>query len=199
MKVSVLARVLGAALILSICPQSKVMADATSSSTSDSASKSQAAQQQGLVNAPSTTYNTPGDVTYRGGYSVYVPPQVAAPALTTTLSDTCMGSWSAGISVPGGGATFGKTQVDEDCVARLHARQLVAMNAEPLAMEVLCSRQVILDADARMQTPICAANIKKRKQAELTAPEASTHIAQTQDGCYKDKIVARRMNVPPCD
>ena len=40
-------------------------------------------------------------------------PEVYAPALTTTLTDTCMGSTSIGVSAVGGGVTFGTTWTDQ--------------------------------------------------------------------------------------
>jgi hypothetical protein len=185
-----------AVAVLAAVVAETVWADSSSNAAAESESSSKAAQQQALVNAPSNTYNNPDTVRYRGGYAVYMPPSMSAPALTTTLTDTCMGSWSAGVSIPGGGATFGKTQIDDDCVARLHARQLAAMNAEGLAMEVLCSRQVILDADARMTTPRCAANIKKQEAKSVQTDQVAASAGPT--ACYRDPIVARRMGTSVC-
>jgi hypothetical protein len=51
-------------------------------------------------------------------------PQVYAPALSTTLTETCMGSTSGGISVMGFGGTLGTTWNDAQCVRRLNAREM---------------------------------------------------------------------------
>lgn len=169
-----------AALLLGIVDARADIAGVTAISDSSAVAKSGSAS----IAAPeqSVTINSPGDITYRGGYAVYAPPAVAAPALTTTLTDTCMGSWSAGLSVPGGGATFGKTQIDDDCVARLHARQLVAMNAGPLAMEVLCSRRVVQDADLRMPkgSQVCRANLGQTPSAAIETPKIAIRDSYRQ-------------------
>ena len=51
-------------------------------------------------------------------------PQVYAPALSTTLTETCMGSTSGGVSVMGFGGTLGTTWNDAQCVRRLNAREM---------------------------------------------------------------------------
>lgn len=69
-----------------------------------------------------------GSTTY-GGDIPRQAPSIAAPALTTTLSETCMGSTSFGASGPGFGLTFGSTWRDEACVRRLDARELRSFGA----------------------------------------------------------------------
>jgi hypothetical protein len=64
-------------------------------------------------------------------------PQVFAPALTTTLTETCMGSTSLGVSVIGWGATGGTTWNDGECVRRLNARELNSMGFRAEACYVL--------------------------------------------------------------
>jgi len=90
-------------------------------------------------------------------------PQVYTPALTNSVTDVCFGSGSGGITGPGFGASFAKTYMDNDCVARLHSRELssraVQMNqagATELGLvlltasfEVLCSRPMIFQAMQR--------------------------------------------------
>ena len=51
-------------------------------------------------------------------------PSVITPSLTTTLSETCMGSTSMGIAGAGFGISFGSTWKDEACVRRLDSREL---------------------------------------------------------------------------
>jgi hypothetical protein len=156
-------------LVLGLCVQAFAHADNTTSTSSSSMAASMSAS--GAVNAPTTALTvqstSPDSVTYRGAYTIITAPPVAAPTLTTTLTDTCMGSASGGLSVPGGGISLGKTTVDEDCVARLHARQLVAMHSEALAMEILCSRSVVREADLRMpkEKRVCSANLSTPEKA----------------------------------
>jgi len=64
-------------------------------------------------------------------------PQVMAPSLTTTLTETCMGSTSLGLSVVGWGASGGTTWNDSECVRRLNARELNGMGFRAEACYVL--------------------------------------------------------------
>lgn len=77
-------------------------------------------------------------------------PTAIAPALTTTLSETCLGSATGSMALSGFGGTFGKTYRDDDCIARLHARELRSMGMQDMAMEVLCARPMIYTAMARV-------------------------------------------------
>jgi hypothetical protein len=66
-------------------------------------------------------------------------PPVFAPALTTTLTETCMGSSSLGVSVLGWGASGGTTWSDHQCVRRLNARELAqTLGDREAARELLC-------------------------------------------------------------
>jgi len=56
-------------------------------------------------------------------------PGVIAPSLTTTLSETCMGSTSIGAAGAGFGLSFGSTWKDDACVRRLDARELRSFGA----------------------------------------------------------------------
>jgi hypothetical protein len=82
------------------------------------ATQSQNAQNAG--NAQNITFNstTPTKTTLRAAPTVY------APALTTTLTETCMGSTSAGGSGIGFGFSVGSTWNDKQCVRRLNAREI---------------------------------------------------------------------------
>lgn len=73
-------------------------------------------------------------------------PAVYAPSLTTTLTETCMGSTSGGLAVAGFGISGGGTWVDVECVNRLNARDVKAL-AVPGAMfaskEILCANAAV--------------------------------------------------------
>lgn len=56
-------------------------------------------------------------------------PGVIAPSLTTTLSETCMGSTSMGVAGAGFGVSFGSTWKDDACVRRLDSRELRSFGA----------------------------------------------------------------------
>jgi outer membrane protein OmpA-like peptidoglycan-associated protein len=69
---------------------------------------------------------------------------VVAPALTTTLTETCMGSSSMGVSVLGFGATGGTTWQDHHCVRRLNARELAqTVGDRDAARELMCADEEI--------------------------------------------------------
>jgi hypothetical protein len=82
--------------------------------------------------------NAATTVKYDGSYTVKSAPPIAAPSLTSTFSDTCMGSSSFGLSFVGFGATGGTTMVDEACVRRLDSREFRAMGLNDVALALLC-------------------------------------------------------------
>jgi hypothetical protein len=89
----------------------------------------------------SSANNTKTTVDYGGSYSVKTVPNIVAPSLTTTLSDTCMGSASFGLSFTGFGATGGTTMVDQACVRRLDSREFRAMGLNDVALALLCQSE----------------------------------------------------------
>ncbi|MGS0740674.1 histidine kinase [Glaciimonas sp. GG7] len=86
----------------------------------------------------SSAFNTKATVEYGGTYTVKSAPAITAPSLTTTLSDTCMGSVSFGLSLTGFGATAASTMVDQACVRRLDSREFRAMGLNDVALALLC-------------------------------------------------------------
>ncbi|MDB5765886.1 MAG: hypothetical protein JWQ61_700 [Collimonas fungivorans] len=89
----------------------------------------------------SSPNNTKATVEYGGTYTVKTVPNIVAPSLTTTLSDTCMGSASFGLSFTGFGATGGTTMVDQACVRRLDSREFRAMGLNDVALALLCQSE----------------------------------------------------------
>src|SRR5580704_1523984 len=65
-------------------------------------------------------------------------PTVVAPGLAAAGVETCLGSASAGLSVMGGGLTYGSTMVDSGCTIRLLARQLFAFGFQRAAVALMC-------------------------------------------------------------
>src|SRR6202167_2208807 len=64
-------------------------------------------------------------------------PTIVAPGLAAAGVETCLGSASGGLSVMGGGFTFGATKVDEGCTIRLLARQLYAFGFKTAALALM--------------------------------------------------------------
>jgi hypothetical protein len=76
-------------------------------------------------------------------------PTVVAPGLAAAGIETCLGSSAGGISVMGGGVTFGSTKVDDGCTIRLLARQLFAFGFQKAAIALMCQDErvaVAMDA-----------------------------------------------------
>lgn len=69
---------------------------------------------------------------------VITTPTIAAPGLAAAGIETCLGSASGGISLMGGGFTFGATKVDEGCTIRLLSRQLFAFGLHQAAIALMC-------------------------------------------------------------
>lgn len=72
-------------------------------------------------------------------------PSMGAPGLTTTLTETCMGSSSGGLVVAGFGGSLGSTWTDKECVNRLNAREVRTLGSDGAlaAKEIMCSNEVV--------------------------------------------------------
>lgn len=110
-----------------------------------------------------------------------------APALATTLTETCMGSTSVGAGWSGMGLSFGTTWRDSACVRRLDARQVSAFGNVPVAMEMMCDSELVREAAKRAGRPcvddggkpygITEVAPAPQVQAEPT-PEAAAPVVQ---------------------
>jgi hypothetical protein len=128
------------------------------------------AAELGPVGEPgSSANNTRATVDYGGSYTVKNVPSPIAPSLTTTLSDTCMGSVSAGISAVGFGVTGGTTMVDEACVRRLDSREFRAMGMNDVALALLCQS----DANRKAVESTGRSCPSAARAAEAQAPTVS--------------------------
>ncbi len=78
-------------------------------------------------------------------------PDASAPGLTTTLTETCMGSTTGGFSISGLGLSGGTTWTDSACVRRLDARELGSQGAKAASLERMCE-------DPRNRSAILRAN-----------------------------------------
>lgn len=92
-----------------------------------------------------------------------------APALTTTLTETCMGSTSVGGGFSGGSFSFGTTWRDSACVRRLDAREIKTFGDIQAAKEIMCDSDLVREAFQRVGRP-CAAD--GGTYAAVSQPEA---------------------------
>jgi hypothetical protein len=81
------------------------------------------------------------------------PPTTVAPGLAAAGVETCLGSASGGLSLMGGGFTFGSTKVDEGCTIRLLARQLFAFGFKTAAVALMCEDDRVALAMQTAGTP----------------------------------------------
>lgn len=93
------------------------------------------------------------EVVHGGDYDVRNVPNVSAPGLTTTLTETCMGSSSVGGAGVGFGISFGTTWRDTSCVRRLDARQVQSLGYPEVAKELMCDSKAVRAAFARAGKP----------------------------------------------
>jgi hypothetical protein len=112
------------------------------------------------------------------------PPTTVAPGLAAAGIETCLGSASGGLSLMGGGFTFGSTKVDEGCTIRLLARQLFAFGFKTAALALMCQDGRV---DLAMQTagtpcPESPGLVEPRPLAfaPQEQPVALTRMAQAQ-------------------
>lgn len=106
-----------------------------------------------------------------------------APALTTTLTETCMGSTSAGAGFSGGSFSFGTTWRDTECVNRLNAREIRTYGDVQAAKEIMCSNDTVREAFKRVGRP-CAEDggiytVAAPVQPVVEAPVAPAPVAGT--------------------
>jgi len=76
-----------------------------------------------------------------------------APALTTTFSETCMGSTSLGAGFAGGSLSLGSTWQDIACIRRLDAREIKAMGDTQAAKELMCGSEEVRQAFKNVGRP----------------------------------------------
>jgi hypothetical protein len=114
--------------------------------------------------------NAADGVHYSGSYELKNVPAVAAPALTTTLTETCMGSSSVGGAGVGFGFSIGTTWRDTACVRRLDARQVAALGYRDAARELMCDSPAVAAAFERAGMPNCGAGVAAAPAEKAVEP-----------------------------
>lgn len=130
-----------------------VTAAAGSSAKAASLSASESIATQG--NAQNITFNAPADVRTHaeGTTTLKMAPAITAPNLSTTLTETCMGSSTVGGSGIGFGVSLGTTWTDTDCVRRLNAREISSYGDKEAAKELMCLNPEVAQAYAAVGRP----------------------------------------------
>lgn len=109
-----------------------------------------------------------------------------APALTTTLTETCMGSTSVGAGFSGGSFSFGTTWRDSACVRRLDAREIRTYGDVQAAKEIMCDSDQVRAAFLRVGRP-CAADGGVYTVAAPVAPVAEVPAPAATDANTGDE------------
>jgi hypothetical protein len=109
--------------------------------------------------------NSPANTTNR----LITTPTVAAPGLTAAGVETCLGSASGGLSLMGGGITFGSTRVDDGCTIRLLARQLYAFGFQKAAMALMCEDKHVVIAMATVDSPCPSAPAENSEPVRVSS------------------------------
>lgn len=129
-----------------------------------------------------------GDTTqriiYSGSQTVKNVPSVSGPPLVSS-NDTCMGSTSGSVNIPGFGAGLGTTWTDKNCVMLKNSRELWNMGMKGAALALMCNDS--LNREALELTGFeCPQTARARQQPVPVA-----------DAQYTDPIVRARLGLPP--
>lgn len=115
-----------------------------------------------------------------------------APALTTTLTETCMGSTSVGGGFSGGSFSFGTTWRDSACVRRLDAREIHSYGDLQAAKEIMCDSDLVRAAFKRVGRP-CVEDGGSYTTVAKAAPVAAPPVASTETEVNDDQdVIAKR-------
>jgi hypothetical protein len=138
------------------------------------------AQETGSTSGASSSINMSSPAYTSSSNRLYTPPSVVAPGLTAAGVETCLGSTSGGVSVMGGGFTFGRTVVDNGCSIRLLARQLFAFGFQKAAMAVMCQDERVAAAMLDVGTPCPAAFAETSERSQFSAVQSKPFTSDEQ-------------------
>jgi len=129
-------------------------------------------QQSSINNSIAFPSGGNSEVGYNGSYTVKSAPTVYAPGLTASMSETCWGSVSGGVSVIGVGATLGATIKDLDCNHRLNAAVAWRMDRHDVAFQIMCAEDDFRAAADKTSQPCTPAGRPVASQSVAVPPLA---------------------------
>ena len=126
-------------------------------------------QNLGSTSGASSAINISNPASTTSTNRLITPPTVVAPGLAAAGIETCLGSSSGGLSLMGGGVTFGSTRVDDGCTIRLLARQLYAFGFQKAAVALMCQDERVTVAMEAAGTfcPSTSSSPMAHRQASL--------------------------------
>jgi hypothetical protein len=144
------------------------------------------AQTLGSTSGASSAINISNPASTTSTNRLITPPTVVAPGLAAAGIETCLGSSSGGLSLMGGGLTFGSTMVDDGCTIRLLARQLYAFGFQKAAVALMCQDERVTFAMEAAGTscpsttsgPMVRRQVSMRTEASSAAEAPMTRAEQ---------------------
>jgi hypothetical protein len=141
------------------------------------------AQTLGSTSGASSAINISNPASTTSTNRLITPPTVVAPGLAAAGIETCLGSSSGGLSLMGGGLTFGSTKVDDGCTIRLLARQLYAFGFQKAAVALMCQDERVTFAMEAAGTSCPNAGPMVRRQVSLRT-EAETPVTRAEQAWF---------------
>jgi hypothetical protein len=145
------------AVVVALMALASASAMAQASGTISNGTNSNAQQAVNVNNTVAFPTGGAQQVNYSGDYTVKSAPTVYAPSLTASVTETCLGSVSAGVSVVGVGATAAMTTENTECDRRLNAAVAGRMGRMDIAFNLMCQedafRQASEDTDKPCSVP----------------------------------------------
>lgn len=118
---------------------------------------------------------------------IYNTPSVNGPPLVSS-NDTCMGSASGSVNVPGFGVGVGKTYTDSNCVMLKNSRELWNMGMKAAALALMCT-----DTANREALELTGFECPQTTKAK----ESNTKTSSLGQAEYTDPIVRNRLGLAP--
>lgn len=157
---------------------------------------------ESVISGEQTLHQTyTGEQTIRyeyGDQTIKNTPSVSGAPLTTS-NDTCMGSSSGSVNVPGFGLGLGSTWTDRNCVMLKNARELWNMGMKAAALALFCT-----DEHNRMAleiTGFVCPQTQRANQLAAAQSEAGRVSAARLDAERQQRVAARTVRasapVPP--
>jgi hypothetical protein len=138
------------------------------------------AQTSGSTSGASSAINITNPASTTATNRLITPPTVVAPGLAAAGVETCLGSSSGGVSVMGGGFSFGRTTVDDGCTIRLLARQLYAFGFQKAAVALMCQDERVATAMDAVGSPCPSAFAQPRARSQASASAVRQFATQEQ-------------------
>jgi hypothetical protein len=139
------------------------------------------------------TYSGEQTIRYEhGDQTIKNTPSVSGAPLTTS-NDTCMGSASAAVNVPGFGLGLGSTWTDRNCVMLKNARELWNMGMKAAALALFCT-----DANNRMAleiTGFVCPQTQRAQQLAASQVEAARVASAKLDAERRQQFAAQNPRV----